>query len=102
MDKPPSNRVDCPEDCPLQSRELSWLAMKCGLRRMDTGFESIAVLTAREPLSLRASAATSMSEKKLRILLAEGFTADTAAALRELYPEGQDGLELTNVSAVST
>jgi len=43
-----------------------------------------------------------MSEKKLRILLAEGVPAETAAALRELYPEGQDGLELTNVSAVST
>src|SRR5216684_3864598 len=43
-----------------------------------------------------------MNEKKLRILLAEGDSGETAAALRELYPEGQDGLELTNVSAVST
>ncbi len=43
-----------------------------------------------------------MNEKKLRILLAEGDSGETAAALRQLYPEGQDGLELTNVSAVST
>ncbi len=39
-----------------------------------------------------------MNEKKLRILLAEGDSGETAAALRQLYPEGQDGLELTNVS----
>src|SRR5712692_12024688 len=43
-----------------------------------------------------------MNEKKLRILLAEGDPGETAAALRELYSEGQDGLELTNVSAVTT
>lgn len=43
-----------------------------------------------------------MNVKKLRILLAERDPGETAAALRELYPEGQDGLELTNVSAVST
>ena len=43
-----------------------------------------------------------MSEKKLRVLLAEGHPGDTAASLRALYPEGQDGLELTNVSSVST
>src|SRR5713226_7868100 len=43
-----------------------------------------------------------MNEKKLRILLAEGDSGETAAALRQLYPEGQDGLELTVVSAVST
>ncbi len=43
-----------------------------------------------------------MSEKKLRILLAEGHPDETAEALRALYPGGQDGLELTNVSSVST
>jgi diguanylate cyclase (GGDEF)-like protein len=43
-----------------------------------------------------------MSEKKLRILLAEGPPGEIAASLLALYPEGQDGLELTNVSSVST
>jgi diguanylate cyclase (GGDEF)-like protein len=43
-----------------------------------------------------------MNEKKLRILLAEGNPGEAASALRTLYPEGQDGLELTNVSSVST
>jgi diguanylate cyclase (GGDEF)-like protein len=43
-----------------------------------------------------------MNEKKLRILLAEGDPGETASALRALYPEGQDGLELTIVSGVST
>jgi diguanylate cyclase (GGDEF)-like protein len=43
-----------------------------------------------------------MNQKKLRILLAEGEPGETAAALRALYSEGQDGLELTNVSSVST
>jgi diguanylate cyclase (GGDEF)-like protein len=43
-----------------------------------------------------------MTGNKLRILLAERDPGETAAALRTLYPEGQDGLELTNVSAVST
>jgi diguanylate cyclase (GGDEF)-like protein len=43
-----------------------------------------------------------MNEKKLRVLLAAGDSAETAATLRELYPEGQNGLELTVVSAVTT
>ncbi len=43
-----------------------------------------------------------MNEKKLRVLLPEGPPDETAVALRSLYPEGQDGLELTNVSSVST
>ncbi len=43
-----------------------------------------------------------MNEKKLRVLLAEGNPGETASALRGLYPEGQDSLELTNVSSVST
>ena len=43
-----------------------------------------------------------MSEKKLRILLAEEYPGETAAALCELYPERQENLELTNVSSVST
>jgi diguanylate cyclase (GGDEF)-like protein len=43
-----------------------------------------------------------MGEKKLRILLAEGDPGETASALHKLYPEGQDGLELTHVSSVST
>lgn len=52
--------------------------------------------------SLRETEATRMSEKKLRILLAERHPGEAAASLRALYPEGQDGLELTNVSSVST
>jgi diguanylate cyclase (GGDEF)-like protein len=43
-----------------------------------------------------------MNEKKLRILLAEGDSGEAATSLREIYPEGQDGLELTVVSALST
>lgn len=43
-----------------------------------------------------------MSEKKLRVLLAEGHPGETAAALRVLHPEEQNSLELTNVSSVST
>ena len=43
-----------------------------------------------------------MNEKKLRILLAEGDPGETATGLRKIYSEGQDGLELTMVSAVST
>lgn len=43
-----------------------------------------------------------MNEKKLRVLLAEGDHGETATALHTLYPAGQDGLELTNVSSVST
>jgi two-component system, cell cycle response regulator len=52
--------------------------------------------------SLRETEATRMSEKKLRILLAERHPGEASASLRALYPEGQDGLELTNVSSVST
>ncbi|HYS22885.1 MAG TPA: diguanylate cyclase [Candidatus Eisenbacteria bacterium] len=43
-----------------------------------------------------------MIKKKLRILLAEGDPAETTAGLRELYPESQDGLELTIVSTIPT
>jgi hypothetical protein len=43
-----------------------------------------------------------MNEKKLHVLLAETRPDETASALRTLYAEGQDGLELTNVSSVST
>ena len=43
-----------------------------------------------------------MIKKKLRILLAEGDPAETTAALRALYPEAQDGLELTIVSTIAT
>ncbi len=43
-----------------------------------------------------------MSKKRLRILLAEGDPAETTASLRELYPESQDGLELTIVSTIPT
>src|SRR5437879_13533839 len=105
MGKPPSNTADSPEDCPLQSRELSWLAVKCRIRWTDTGFELIAALEARDPLSSRACAEArrrACSKKKLRILLAEGDPADTTTALRELYPESQDGLELTIVSTFPT
>ena len=43
-----------------------------------------------------------MNEKKLRILVAEGNPDEIAPILRSLYPEPQDGLELTVVSGVST
>ncbi|HYL86681.1 MAG TPA: diguanylate cyclase [Candidatus Angelobacter sp.] len=43
-----------------------------------------------------------MSREKLRILLAEGDSGRLTAALRQLYPEGQNHLELTEVSGVST
>lgn len=40
--------------------------------------------------------------QKLRVLIAEGTSGRTAAALRELFPEEQGGLDLTEVSGVST
>jgi PleD family two-component response regulator len=43
-----------------------------------------------------------MNQKRLRVLLAEAHPDEAASALRVLYPEGQEGLELTNVSSVST
>jgi len=43
-----------------------------------------------------------MIGKKLRILLAEESLGEAASGLRALYPEEQDGLELTHVSSVST
>jgi diguanylate cyclase (GGDEF)-like protein len=43
-----------------------------------------------------------MNEKKLHVLLAEADADETATALRALYAKVQDGLELTNVSSVST
>jgi PleD family two-component response regulator len=43
-----------------------------------------------------------MREKKSRILLTEGDPAETTAALRELYAESRDGLELTIVSTIPT
>lgn len=43
-----------------------------------------------------------MSQKKLRVLLAEGGSGDTATALRALYPEPAGRLELTVVSTIAT
>jgi hypothetical protein len=43
-----------------------------------------------------------MNGKKLHVLLAEAHPDETACLLRALYPDGQGGLELTNVSSVST
>ncbi len=43
-----------------------------------------------------------MKQKSLRILLAEGESGETAAALRQLFPGEQNGLALTLVSGVST
>jgi len=40
--------------------------------------------------------------QKLRLLLAEGAAREAASALHELFPEDQGGLELTEVSGVST
>jgi diguanylate cyclase (GGDEF)-like protein len=42
-----------------------------------------------------------MSEKKLRLLLAEGGSGETAGALRALFPADQERLELTTVSAIT-
>lgn len=43
-----------------------------------------------------------MKQKSFRILLAEGESGEAAAALRELFPVEQNGLQLTLVSGVST
>jgi two-component system, cell cycle response regulator len=43
-----------------------------------------------------------MNEKKLHVLLAEAHPDEIASTLHALYPEGQNGLELTNVSSIST
>jgi diguanylate cyclase (GGDEF)-like protein len=43
-----------------------------------------------------------MKQKRFRILLAEGESGEAAAALHELFPGEQNGLELTLVSGVST
>ncbi len=43
-----------------------------------------------------------MTQKKLRILLAEGDTSETAEALRVLFPESGGGLDLTVVSTMAT
>jgi two-component system, cell cycle response regulator len=40
--------------------------------------------------------------QKLRVLLAEGASGKAASALRKLFPEEQSGMELTEVSGVST
>lgn len=40
--------------------------------------------------------------QKLRVLLAEGASGKAASALRELFQEDRDGLQLTEVSGVST
>jgi len=46
--------------------------------------------------------ATPIKQKSFRILLAEGEIGEAAAALQELFPGPQNGLELTLVSGVST
>jgi PleD family two-component response regulator len=43
-----------------------------------------------------------MRNKKLRVLLAEGSSGEAVAALRTLFPEDQERLELTVVSTVAT
>jgi diguanylate cyclase (GGDEF)-like protein len=43
-----------------------------------------------------------MSQKKLRVLLAEAGFSEAAAALRDLHPEREGRMELTIVSTVST
>jgi two-component system, cell cycle response regulator len=40
--------------------------------------------------------------QKLRLLLAEGASGGAASVLRELFPEEQGGMELTEVSGIST
>jgi diguanylate cyclase (GGDEF)-like protein len=43
-----------------------------------------------------------MTKKRMRILLAEADSVETAEALRALYPEAEQGMELTVVSTVAT
>jgi diguanylate cyclase (GGDEF)-like protein len=43
-----------------------------------------------------------MSQKKLRVLLAEAGFSEAAAALRELHPEREGRMELTIVSTIAT
>ena len=43
-----------------------------------------------------------MTQKKLRILLAEGDTSETADTLRVLFPDSAGGLQLTVVSSMAT
>lgn len=43
-----------------------------------------------------------MTQKRLRVLLAEGGSSEAAEALRALYPESGKGLDLTVVSTVAT
>jgi two-component system, cell cycle response regulator len=43
-----------------------------------------------------------MTQKKLRILLAEGFPGEVTECLRSLFPETENNLELTVVSTVAT
>jgi diguanylate cyclase (GGDEF)-like protein len=43
-----------------------------------------------------------MTQKRMRILLAEADSIETVEALRALYPEAEKGMELTVVSTVAT
>jgi two-component system cell cycle response regulator len=43
-----------------------------------------------------------MTQKRLRVLLAEADSSETTEALRALYPETEKGMELTVVSTVAT
>ena len=43
-----------------------------------------------------------MTQKRLRVLLAEANSSETAEALHALYPEAEKGMELTVVSTVAT
>ena len=43
-----------------------------------------------------------MTERNLRLLLAEGRSGEAAASLRVLFPENQNNLDLTIVSTIST
>ena len=43
-----------------------------------------------------------MTQRRLRLLLAEGNSGEAAAALHALYSENNPGLDLTVVSTVAT
>jgi len=43
-----------------------------------------------------------MTNKKLRVLLAEGASGEAAQGLRALFPEASGGLDLTTVSTINT
>src|SRR5260370_7902820 len=76
--------------------------MKCLRIWIDARFASSEALEQGDWHSRQSAVKARMNEKKLHVLLAEAHADETATALRSLYAKVQDGLELTNVSSIST